>query len=325
MAEQAIKTEKRDWAAILAKVKSDELPALRSIGIEHPTVRQVYYRLVAQNLIENTKSSYTYLDRVLTVARMKGAVHPDDGDPNNGRLDPSTFADESRPEADLPDLRTPEEYADQNIEELENLQDYYYPYTWHGQEYYVEVWVEKQALESTFEGILQDRNVTVIAIRGYNSLTALQQSIKRLLDMQIYYHKKIVILYFGDHDPSGLDMDRDLEGRLRQLGLRDFEFKRIALTLQQIQEFDLPADPDIPTKDKLEKDSRYRTFIERFGTVQGTIAELDALAIRENEFRQLVTDAVDVYYDPGVWEQEKSKYDGKRIKNRIKKRVKFLD
>lgn len=309
----------------MAKVKSDELPALRSIGIEHPTVRQVYYRLVAQNLIENTKSSYTYLDRVLTVARMKGAVHPDDGDPNNGRLDPSTFADESRPEADLPDLRTPEEYADQNIEELENLQEYYYPYTWHGQEYYVEVWVEKQALESTFEGILQDRNITVVSNRGYNSLTALQQSIKRLLNMQMNYDKKIVILYFGDHDPSGLDMDRDLEGRLRQLGLRDFEFKRVALTLQQIQEFDLPADPDVLTEKKLEKDTRLRSFVRRFGGIQGKIAELEALAIRADEFHDLVIDAVDAYYDLGVWEEVKSKYDGKRIKNRIKKRVKFLD
>lgn len=309
----------------MAKVKNDELPALRGIGIEHPTVRQVYYRLVAQNLIDNTRSSYTYLDKVLTNARMEGAIHPDDGDPNNSRLDPSTFADESRPEADMTDLRTPEQYADSFIEELKLLQEYYQPSIWHGQKYYVEVWVEKQALESTFEGILQDRHVTVVANRGYNSLTALQQSIRRLLDMQMYYDKKIVVLYFGDHDPSGLDMDRDLESRLRQLGLRDFEFKRMALTLQQIQDFDLPADPDLPTYEKLQGDSRYKTFINRFGSVRGTIAELDALAIREIEFRQLVVDAVGAYYNPQVWEQEKSKYDNKRVNNRIKKRVKFLD
>jgi hypothetical protein len=143
--------------------------------------------------------------------------------------------------------------------------------------------------------------------------------------MQYRYNKKIVILYFGDHDPSGLDMDRDLESRLRQLGLRDFEFRRVALTLQQIREFELPADPDIPTKKKLEEDSRYKAFIERFGTTQGTIAELDALAIREDKFKQLVIDAVDEYYDPQFWEREKAKYDNVRVKKRIKERVKFLD
>jgi hypothetical protein len=56
---------------------------------------------------------------VLTAARMKGAIHPDhDGDLNNGLLDLATFADESRPEAYEPDLRTPEEYADKYIHTL---------------------------------------------------------------------------------------------------------------------------------------------------------------------------------------------------------------
>jgi hypothetical protein len=143
--------------------------------------------------------------------------------------------------------------------------------------------------------------------------------------MQYSHKKKIVILYFGDHDPSGLDMDRDLDSRLRELGLRNFEFRRVGLTLQQIIDYELPADPDIPTKDKLDKDGRKRAFINRFQTFQGTIAELDALAIRENEFKQLVIDAVDGYYNPQVWEQEKAKYDSKRVKSRLRKRVRFLD
>jgi hypothetical protein len=252
-----VQAERKDWGTILLQVKRDELPALQSIGIEHPTVRQVFYRLVSKGVIANTKSSHTYLDRVLTKARMEGAINEDDGDLNNGRLDPATFADESRPEAEEPDTRTPAEFADQNIDELNHLDEFYFPSIWHGQKYHVEVWVEKQALEATFEGILQDRYVTVVANRGYNSMAALQQSVLRLLKMQqVPYNRKIVILYFGDHDPSGLDMDRDLENRLRQLGLRDFEFRRVGLTLQQIRDFDLPADPDIPTRDKLEKDSR---------------------------------------------------------------------
>jgi hypothetical protein len=309
----------------MAQIKRDELPALRGIGIEHPTIRQVYYRLVSKGTIPNTKSSYTYLDRILTAARMKGAVHPDDGDPNNGRLDPSTFADETRPEADLSELRPPEDFADYYIELLKELEGYYDPSIWHGQEYYVEVWIEKMALESTFEGILRDRYVTVVVNRGYNSLTALQESVNRLLKIQYSQNKKIVILYFGDHDPSGLDMDRDLNDRLRQLGLRDFEFRRVGLTSQQIEDFGLPANPDDKTLKKLVNDSRTTDFVNRFGSLHGNVVELDALAIRENEFRQLVLDAVDAYYNPQVWEQLKSRFDSKRVKNRIKKRVKFLD
>ena len=293
--------DKRDWKAILAQVKRDELPALQRIGIEHPTVRQVYYRLVSKEMIPNTKSSYTYLDKVLAEARMKGAVNPDDdGDVNNGRLNPDTFSDESRAEAQEMETRTPEQFIDDEIKAFKSIEKYYNPSIWIGQDYYVEVWIEKQALESTFNGILQDKDMVVVSNRGYNSTSALQQSASRLAGMQYSHKKKIVILYFGDHDPSGLYMDRDLDSRLRELGLRNFEFRRVGLTLQQIIDYELPADPDIPTKDKLDKDSRKRAFINRFQTFRGTIAELDALAIRENEFKQLVIDAVDGYYNPGL-------------------------
>jgi hypothetical protein len=97
-----------------------------------------------------------------------------------------------------------------------------------------------------------------------------------------------VILHLGDHDPSGIDMTRDIEDRLARflsvdLDLCDLgddvdtmkaelweklEVKRIALTWEQIQEHNPPPNPA-----KL-SDSRGHGYVKRYGSSSW---ELDAL------------------------------------------------
>ena len=72
--------------------------------------------------------------------------------------------------------------------------------------------------------------------------------------------KKIHILYFGDVDPSGEDIQRDIEDKLKQYGVSNIDFKRIALTEDQITEFKLPEALDAKTLEKLNNDTRSNGF-----------------------------------------------------------------
>lgn len=50
------------------------------------------------------------------------------------------------------------------------------------------------------------------------------------------------MLHFGDHDPSGIDMSRDIQDRLRLFG-SEARLMRIALTSEQIDRYSPPPDP----------------------------------------------------------------------------------
>ncbi len=69
--------------------------------------------------------------------------------------------------------------------------------------------------------------------RGFCSLTALANTDDRL------DRRSAAILYVGDHDPSGLETDRDLQDRMHRFGA-DVELVRVALTVDQIDEHNLP-------------------------------------------------------------------------------------
>lgn len=72
-------------------------------------------------------------------------------------------------------------------------------------------------------------------------------------------------------------MDRHLGEALSYFDL-DYivDFERLAITQQQIEEFDLPPKPeDSDTLEKLDNDSRTNGFIEKYGELFAV--ELDAL------------------------------------------------
>jgi len=77
-----------------------------------------------------------------------------------------------------------------------------------------------------------------------------------------------VILYLGDHDPSGLDMDRDIHDRLEIYGITDFEVIRIGLTKEQIDTYKPPPNP------AKFSDPRATDYVEKHGHVSW---EVDAL------------------------------------------------
>jgi hypothetical protein len=289
-----------------------------------PTLRTIFYFLYSLGKIPNTPNSYEKIGNYIVEARKEG------------RISWSAIADETRRSiADFYDRYvSPDSHIrDLIYGDLDKIHERYAPkllYRWHKQPYYVEVWLEKTALLGTFRNFLRDRQVRIIPNRGYTSWTFGYENFKRLERMSREYYaewtdkektnaqtkvvkKKIKILYFGDYDPSGSDMDRFLKDGIADYFIKYFGLEgivefvpRIAVTLDHIERFNLPPNPDksdTETLNKLERDPRYEKFLEAHGG-QLYAVELDALmAYVPDEFERIVKDAVDQYYDPEIWDE----------------------
>lgn len=188
------------------------------------TLRQLYYQLVTRNAIINEEKSYKHLSSLVSDARLAGLIDWD--------------AIEDR-------VRQPRK---QN--EFDNLSDlveaainsYRLP-RWAGQEYYVELWVEKDALAGVLTPLAREFHVTLMVNRGYSSQSAMHESAERFLRHCNNGHKTPLLFYLGDHDPSGEDMVRDIEDRLRMFGVNDIIVEKIALTTKQVKQYGPPPNP----------------------------------------------------------------------------------
>ena len=229
------------------------------------SLRQLYYQLVSQNILPNTDLSYKRLSETISHARIAGLI---DWDAIEDRI--------RVPRIPWYWGGSPREYLQASIEE--------YRVDRHaGQEVYVELWVEKDALAGVLAPIADDHDVTLLVNRGYSSQTAMWESAERFLDRA---DRECVLLYLGDHDPSGDDMVRDIRDRLNDLYGAQVDVQKIAITPEQVAQYNPP-----PNRAKV-SDSRAARFIAQYGSES---YEVDALppAI----LNQIVTDAIEGYVD----------------------------
>lgn len=240
------------------------------------TLRQVYYRLVAAVLIPNTRSAYNSLSSQLVTAREQGQV------------DEARFIDRSR-RIDDNCFDTPESFLQAC---RYTLKVNYVRRFWTSQPTYVEVWVEKDALSQVLLGAVKDLNTIVAPSRGYSSYSYLRDASHRIDNQG---KDRAVVLHFADHDPSGIDMSRDLEERLSRYSSTQIEVKRIALTFDQVKEYSL-----IPNPTKL-ADPRSGDYVANFGD---ECWELDA--IEPDELVRIAEEAVSSEVeDWDAWEELK--------------------
>lgn len=237
------------------------------------TLRQLYYQFVSRDLIENTQRSYKQLGSLIADARLAG------------RLDWNMLNDRTRslkgrgwsssPEYDI-------RWAARSFQR--NM--------WEDQDFHVEVWVEKEALASVVWDAAYDVGISYFACKGYASASSMYTAAKRLQRKQ-QNGKQVVILYLGDHDPSGLDMDRDIRERLFLMGVdpTNFIFERIGLTMEQIEYYQPPPNPAKLT------DVRAREYVAEHGEVSW---ELDALA--PEVIVELIKEHALAYRDEDIYE-----------------------
>lgn len=211
------------------------------------TLRQLFYQLVSRDIIPNQTKEYAKLGGLLVKGRMAGVV------------DWEAIEDRIRVPYIPSAWESPEAIIESAIYSYRrNRQE--------EQEVYIELWVEKDALSGVLKEITKKYHINLMVNRGYSSCTAMHDSFERLQEAE-QEGKQTYVLYLGDHDPSGLDMIRDIEERLNEFGVHP-EVRQIGLTMEQIKEFSPPPNPARIT------DPRAKGYIEKFGEVSW---EVDAL------------------------------------------------
>ena len=212
------------------------------------TLRQVYYQLVARAIIENNEKSYKNIGNLISDARLAGLI------------DWNAIEDRTRNMRGNSHWSTPGQIIDSAAYS-------YHLDHWEGQENYVEVWVEKDALIGIVGQICGQLDVNFFSCRGYVSQSEMWSAAQRLKRRQDQ-GQNVVLLHLGDHDPSGKDMSRDIQDRLRVFEAYEVEFHRLALNMNQIEKYNPPPNPAKLT------DSRATQYINEFGYDSW---ELDAL------------------------------------------------
>lgn len=226
------------------------------------TLRQLYYQFVSRDLIPNTQQSYKNLGSVVNDARLAGMI------------DWNAIVDRTREVRSL-------SHWDDPADIIDAVSKQFHIDKWAEQKYRPEVWIEKDALVGVFERVCNELDVPLLSCRGYTSQSEMWGASQRMLR-----HKKQgqvpIVFHFGDHDPSGKDMSRDITDRLEMFTRGALRFERLALNMDQIRQYDPPPNPAKIT------DSRATAYIAEFGHESW---ELDALEPRVLE--GLVREAIE--------------------------------
>jgi hypothetical protein len=233
------------------------------------TIRHLFYREAGRRVIQKTEADYKRLCARLTVWR------------RSGEIEYGAFVDGTRWSSG-PKLFNDAQAA------LNNTVACYRKNLWQTQKHYVEVWTEKDAIRSIIMEAADPWGLRVFACRGFASLSSLADA----ADTFRYWQKRgkeVRVLYFGDHDPSGLAIDESAERSLAEdFNVHDVEFRRLAVTPEQILEHDLPTRP-VKTSDR------------RAAGWEGGCVEIDTL--KPSVLKQLVDDAITDLIDAHEWEQ----------------------
>ena len=235
------------------------------------SVRQLYYQLVARAVIENSQRSYKRIVDLVSNARLAGL------------LDWNMIEDRGR------ETITPPMWDDP-AQIVEAAATQFAIDRWADQENHVEVMVEKAALEGVLIPVCRDEGIRFTANRGYSSQSMMYEAGKRLEEM-IDADKNVFVLYLGDHDPSGIDMTRDVRERLGMFSRTEVEVERLALNWEQIEQWQPPENPAKQT------DSRFVQYMELYGESSW---ELDA--VDPSTLGSLVREAVAKLRDDDLYE-----------------------
>ena len=262
------------------------------------TLRQLYYQFVARDLFpdtwvddttgsKNSQKNYKKLGDIMVRARLSGLV------------DWNHLEDRTRSLASVSHWDAPGEI-------IASAAYSFRIDKWADQEYRPYVFVEKDALVGVVERICRQLDVSWFSCRGYASVSELWRIGQRMRD-DYRFKQRPVVFHLGDHDPSGIDMTRDMRDRLCMFVGRPVDVTRIALNWNQVEELQPPPNPAKTT------DSRYASYAAEFGEesweldaldptyitnlVSNSVAEIrdddrfDALDARETTDRELLDQA----------------------------------
>jgi hypothetical protein len=254
------------------------------------TLRQLYYQFVSRDFIPNNMRAYKNLGDVINNARLAGLV------------DWNAIVDRTRELKSLSHWENPAEIVSTCARQFRLDK-------WADQKRRVEVWIEKDALVGVIEGVCNELDVPYFSCRGFTSQSEMWAGAMRLRE-HLKDGQTPLILHLGDHDPSGKDMTRDITDRLAEFAGREIELIRLALNMDQIEQYDPPPNPVKMT------DSRAEGYKAEFGEESW---ELDAL--EPTVIARLIRDAVMGVREAGKWKaqceaEDKHRADLTRVSDR---------
>lgn len=232
------------------------------------TLRQIYYQFVARGLLPNSDKSYKRLGGIVNDGRLAGMI------------DWTYVTDRTRFLRTSPAWESPSQLIEAAAEQFDRD-------IWaeSGQAYRPEVWVEKDALVGVIGQACEPLHVPFFSCRGYVSQSEMWAAGRR---MRRTFQEGFtpVVIHLGDHDPSGIDMTRDIGARLALFAEEPVNVVRIALTMDQVEQYAPPPNPAKIT------DSRAVGYIQEYGDESW---ELDAL--EPSVLTQLIQDEVEKWMD----------------------------
>lgn len=291
-----------------AEMDAIRLAIVEVLAADPPmTVRQVFYRLTSAGVVAKTEAEYKG-----TVCRLLAELR------RSGAIPYAWLADSTRW------MRKPNTYSSAE-QALQRTAELYRRALWDDAPERVEIWLEKEALAGVLVDVTDEWDVPLMVTRGYPSMSFLYSAAEAIRDRTEQGDQRTCIYYFGDRDPSGVDIDRavrqgigealvsmesvyfpdDFSGadyvnvlRARQHEGRildrpdpeDFEiaFEEFAdFTRVAITEDQIEA-WELPTRPTKKTDTRSSSF-------EGVSVEVDA--IPPAQLRQLATDAIERHVD----------------------------
>lgn len=266
------------------------------------TVRQIYYQLVARGYEKSADQVYKRLGRLLSQARKTGEIPPWLLQDRSRTLYKGDY--EEHPFEQNEALH----FCDMILKDLPNRATSLS--RWYGQEKFVSVCYEKDALSGIFAQICGPLGLSFMACKGYPSVSAVWSFIETWSHAASFGLEDAVVLYFGDHDPEGINIPQALESNIRTFRDRYMEdlscpiavetlgsikVHRLALTREQIDQHSLPS---FSAK---KKSPRYASYVEKHGT---ECWELDALP--PDILKELVESETAKHFDLKVFRKHQS-------------------
>jgi len=202
---------------------------------DHPqSVRHVYYRMTDPRLlfpVPKTENGYRQVGRELVKLRQQGII-------DYGWISDSTrmghFVNTFTDASDF----------------ISSFAGLYRADLWRDLPVYPEVWCESRSIAGVIRALCQEHGVSLYPAGGFSSETFIWEAAQQI--NRASNGRQLRVFYIGDYDPAGVLIDKDIERKMR-LHLDpcvDMTFIRIAITEEQIKQYDLP------TKSRKETDLR---------------------------------------------------------------------
>jgi hypothetical protein len=189
---------------------------IQVVGSRAPlSVRHVFYAITGMGLVPKTHAGYQKVQREVLRLRREGAIS------YSAIVDGTRYVRQSQT-------------FDSLAEALRDTSRIYRRNIWSGSEYDIEVWCESDSIAGTIWPVVDEWALPLYVTRGYASETFLYNSASE-------WSGSTMVLYVGDYDPHGRLIEEIARDRLEEFSGAYVEWRRIAVTLEQIERYGLPT------------------------------------------------------------------------------------